>query len=173
MQMPIAVLRNAVATRQPAEAHSIRAAYRRDVIEPALTSRTAMRARTDDLQARPAVLRTVLVVGSVIAMIVAGFAASGVAQSVEPELVLLLRGMAAIKGLLAISAAGLLWWRLGTPVSSRAAVTYMASTWMLLASAVLIWHLAFILAAAFLFHAAGVVGLVVAMREGRLRTTGD
>ncbi len=122
-----------------------------------------MRARTDDLQARPAVLRTVLVVGSVIAMIVAGFAASGVAQSVEPELVLLLRGMAAIKGLLAISAAGLLWWRLGTPVSSRAAV----------ASAVLIWHLAFILAAAFLFHAAGVVGLVVAMREGRLRTTGD
>jgi hypothetical protein len=114
-----------------------------------------------------AVMRTALVVGSVVAAVVTWFVASGVGQAAEPELAVLLRGMAAIKGLLALGAAGLVWWRLGQPVSGQAAVAYIACTWALFAATVLIWQLAFILAAAVLFHAAGLVGLVVAMREGR------
>ena len=112
-------------------------------------------------------MRTALVVGSVAAAVVAWLAAAGVAQDAQPELATLLRGMAAIKGLLAVSAAGLAWWRLGQSVSARAAVGYVACTWFLFAATVLIWQLAFILAAAVLFHAAALVGLVVAMREGR------
>ncbi len=113
------------------------------------------------------VMRTTLVVGSVVAAVVTWLVASGVGQAAEPELAVLLRGMAAIKGLLALAAAGLVWWRLGQPVSRRAAVVYVACSWALFAATVLIWQLAFILAAAVLFHAAALVGLVVAMREGR------
>jgi hypothetical protein len=78
-----------------------------------------------------------------------------------------LRGMAVIKGLLALAAAGVVWWRLGQPVSSRVAAAYVSCVCVLFASAVLIWQLAFILGAAVLFHAAGLVGLVIALREGR------
>ena len=112
-------------------------------------------------------MRTALVVGSLAAAVAARFAASGMAQAAEPELVVLLRGMAAIKGLLAVSAASLVWWRLGQPVSSRVAAAYIACAWVLFASTVLIWQLAFILAAAVLFHAAGLAGLVLGLREGR------
>lgn len=112
-------------------------------------------------------MRTALVVGSVVAAVVTWLVASGIGQAAEPELAVLLRGMAAIKGLLAASAAGLVWWRLGQPVSARAAVAYITCTWVLFAATALIWQLAIILVAAVLFHVAGLVGLVVAMREGR------
>ena len=96
-------------------------------------------------------MRTALVAGSVAAVVVTWLAVSGVAQAAEPELAVLLRGMAAIKGLLAFSAGGLVWWRLGQPVSLRVAASYLACVWVLFASTALIWQLAFILAAAVLF----------------------
>jgi len=105
--------------------------------------------------------------GSVAAFALALLAASGHAQAAEPELALMLRGMAAIKGVLAVAAAALGWWRLGQPVSAPVAATYIACAWVLLASTALIWQLAFIPAAAVLFHAGGFVALVLALREGR------
>ena len=142
-------------------------------LEPApastLAPREAVRSRADEHAPNVAVMRTALVVGSVVVAVITWLVSNGLAQAAEPELATLLRGMAAIKGLLAISAAGLVWWRLGQPVSARAAVAYMACTWALFAATVLIWQLAFILAAAGLFHAAGLVGLVIVMQEGRRR----
>ena len=132
---------------------------------PALQA--AVRSPGDERASKVAVMRAALVVGSVVAAGVTWLATSGVGQAAEPELAVLLRGMAAIKGLLAVSSAGLVWWRLGQPVSVCAAAAYIACTWVLFIATVLIWQLAFILAAAVLFHAAGLVGLIVAMREGR------
>jgi hypothetical protein len=113
------------------------------------------------------IMRTVLVVGSIAAAAAVWFAASRVGQAAEPELAVLLRGMAVIKGLLATSALGLVWWRLGQPVSALTAVAYIACTWSLFVASVLIWQLAFIVAGAVLFHAAGLLGLVVALHENR------
>src|SRR2546423_1667673 len=42
-----------------------------------------------------------------------------VAQAAEPELLLLLRFMAALKGVMALGAAALAWWRLFYPASTR------------------------------------------------------
>ena len=172
--MNTAVLGNLTSLRRPqAEAHAGPAEYRSvesvaaeqaPASTPALPA--AARSGASERASKVAALRVALVVGSVAAVVVAWLATSGVSQAAEPELALLLRGMAAIKGLLGLSAAGLVWWRLGQPLGLRVAGTYIACSWVLFFSTVLIWQLAFILAAAVLFHAAGLVGLVVAMREG-------
>lgn len=112
-------------------------------------------------------MRAALVVGTVGVAAVMWFAVSGVGQIADAELALLLRGMAAIKALMAVAAAGLVWWRLGQPVSLGVAAGYVACVWVFFAATVLIWQLAFIVPAAALFHAAGLVGLIIALREGR------
>ena len=170
--MNTAVFAHLSAPRRPqAEAHAVPAEYRSAEIvaaEQAPASTPALQtAGANEHALKVVVLRTALVVGSVAAAVVAWLATSGVSQTAEPELALLLRGMAAIKGLLALSAASLVWWRLGQRVALRVAVAYIACASALFASTVLIWQLVFILAAAVLFHTAGLVGLVLAMREGR------
>ena len=173
--MKTALLGNFGAPRRPqAGAHAGPAEYRSAEVvaaERAPASTPALRAAVcsgvSEQAPKTAVMRNALVVGSVVAAVVTWLATSGAGQATEPELAMLLRGMAAIKGLLAVSAAGVVWWRLGQPASARAAVAYIACTWALFAATVLIWQLALISAAAVLFHAGGFVGLVVAMREGR------
>jgi hypothetical protein len=173
--MNTSVIGHLGAARHPqAEAHAGRAAYRSfgsASLEQAPAGTAALRAdvRSDANEriTKLAVMRAALIVGAVAAVVVALRAASGAGQAAEPELAVLLRGMAAIKGLLALAAASVVWWRLGQPVSSRVAAAYVSCICVLFASTVLIWQLAFILAAAVLFHAAGLVGLVIALREGR------
>lgn len=173
--MNTAVLGHLSSPRHPqAEAHVDPAEYRGAEVAwaeqaPASTPapQTAARFGPSEHMSNVAALRTALVLGSVAAAVVAWLATSGVGQAAEPELAVLLRGMAAIKGLLALSAASLVWWRLGQPLALRVAVAYIACASVLFASTVFIWQLAFILAAAVLFHTAGLVGLVLAMREGR------
>ncbi len=131
------------------------------------TRPAAVDAGVDASSSRAAVLRTALVVGSIATAVVTSFAAAGSAHVVEPELAVLLRGMAAIKGLLAVAAASLAWWRLGLPVRVQAAAAYIACVWVLFAGTALIWQLAFIVAAAIVFHAALFFGLILALREGR------
>ncbi|MEO8523713.1 MAG: hypothetical protein ABI460_03235, partial [Caldimonas sp.] len=114
-----------------------------------------------------AILRSALVAGSVAAFAVALLATNSTVQAAEPELALLLRGMAVIKGLLAGVAAAAVWWRLGQPVSSRAAAVYITCVWALFVCTALIWQLTFIAAAAVVFHVAGLTGLLLALREGR------
>ena len=98
-----------------------------------------------------AILRAVFVLGVAATAAVAWLITSGSSQSAEPELALLLRGMAALKGLLSVAAGGLVWWRLGQPVASRVAAAYIACVSALCASSLLIWNLSFIPVAALLF----------------------
>lgn len=114
-----------------------------------------------------AVLRAGLLVGCLASTGIAWTAAYGSSHTTEPELAVLLRGMAAIKTLLAVLGAGLVYWRFGLPISARAALAYAAGVGLMLMACTLIWHLTFIPLAAALFHAGGMGALLVAWREGR------
>ena len=116
---------------------------------------------------RVAVLRTGLFVCCLAGAAVGWAAASGASHAVEPELAVLLRGMTAIKGLLAVLAASLVYWRFGLPISARAAWAYATCAGLIFVACALIWQLAFIPLAAALFHAGGIGALLVAWREGR------
>ncbi len=112
------------------------------------------------------------------ACIVAGLAAAALAgptaiAGVEPELVFLLRGMAVLKAGLALAAVALSFWRLGRPVSTRAAAGYVVGVSSLVAASVLIWFLSFIAAAAIVFHVGALGLLMLAWREGRSATRGS
>jgi hypothetical protein len=108
--------------------------------------------------------------GCLACVVVGWTAASGASHLVEPELAVLLRGMAAIKGLLAVFAASLVYWRFGLRISARAAWAYATCAGLMFVGCAVIWQLAFIPLAAALFHAGGMGALCVAWREGRQRS---
>jgi hypothetical protein len=83
----------------------------------------------------------------------------------DPALARLLRGMALIKGMIAIAAVGAVFWRLAWPVSRPVATTYLLSSWALAGSTALIWQLSYIVPAALLFHAAALSLLLAGWRE--------
>ena len=116
---------------------------------------------------RVAVLRAGLLIGCLACALVGWAGASGASHPVEPELAVLLRGMAAIKGLLAVFAASLIYWRFGLPISARAAWAYATCAGLMFVACALIWQLAVIPLAAALFHAGGIGALCVAWREDR------
>ncbi len=82
----------------------------------------------------------------------------------DAELFILLRGMACIKGMLALLALIAVWWRLGQPLKARLAKTYIVGLWALALASGLIWQLTFIVAASGLFHLATIALLVAAWR---------
>lgn len=120
-------------------------------------------------------LRTVLVAGCVAAVALAGWIGNTMAgPGSDPELALLLRGIGAIKGGLALIGAGLLLWRFGHPVSGRIAAVYLGSTWLAAAASMLVWQQAIVPAAAVLFHAGELTFLACAWfdRDGVVAATG-
>ena len=137
---------------------------------PARRVSTPSALRPRPLIRRSHVLRLFLLAGLVAAMAVAATVANPSAYSAaEPELALLLRGMAVIKAGIALVALALSFWRFGQPVSTSAALGYALGVWALGGATVLIWFLSVIPAAALLFHL-GVFGLLaLAWREGRAR----
>jgi len=111
-------------------------------------------------------LRAGLLLGCVAA---SGFALwigdpSGYLQA-DPALARLLRGMAVIKGLLALGAVGIVYWRLASPVSKFGAMLYIAGASLLAGSTMLIWQLSYIVAAAVVFHLAALSLLVFGWRD--------
>ena len=129
------------------------------------------RDRTQSIPAghSPLALRTVLLAGTGLAVVVAATLASpDAASGIDPELVLLLRGMAAIKASFTLAAASAVWWRLGRPVSAGAAVGYVVGVCLLAAANTLIGFLSFIVAAAVLFHLALFGLLTLAWFDGRI-----
>jgi hypothetical protein len=84
----------------------------------------------------------------------------------DPALARLLRGMALIKGMIAILAVGVVFWRLAWPLSRTTGAVYLACSSALAGSAALIWQLSYIVPAALLFHVAAVTLLLVGWREG-------
>ena len=83
----------------------------------------------------------------------------------DPALARLLRGMALIKGVIAIAAIAAVWWRFGRAASKPAAAGYLLGCWLMIGSTMLIWQLAFVPLAAILFHAAALSMLLLSWRE--------
>jgi hypothetical protein len=85
----------------------------------------------------------------------------------DPELSLLLRGMAVIKAILVAAGLSALWWRFRWPVSIRLAAGYLAGAWLVTGATIMIWQLTTIAAAAVVFHVGEVTLLVLAWRDYR------
>ncbi len=84
----------------------------------------------------------------------------------EPELLVLLRGMALIKGAMAVLAITSVAWRLGVGgLSNSARATYIISACMMALAAGMIWQLSFIIIASMLFHAGTLALLITAWRD--------
>ena len=83
----------------------------------------------------------------------------------DPALARLLRGMALIKGMIAIAVVGAVFWRLAWPVSRTAGAAYLFCSWAVVGSTMLIWQLSYIVPAALLFHVAALSLLLVSWRE--------
>jgi len=116
-------------------------------------------------------------VSSVAAALAFGMAAPRTV--VDSELVALIRGMAVIKGGLALGAAlGLSWWlgrvtswAAGAPMKARVSglglAASMAGVWAMAAASVLVWQLSAVGSAALLFHTGEFTVLIAAWREAQ------
>jgi hypothetical protein len=111
-------------------------------------------------------LRSVLIVGCAISVGIAMYMGdpSGYLLA-DPALARLLRGMAVIKGVIAIAIVGAVWWRFGRAVSRPVAVSYALGCWVVAGSTTLVWQLTSIVMAAVLFHAAALSMLIVSWRD--------
>ncbi len=112
-------------------------------------------------------LRGALVLGCVMAIGIASWLGDpdGYLHA-DPALARLLRAMALIKGMIAIAAAGAVYWRLAWPVSKPVAAGYLVGCWVIAGSTMIIWQLSYIVPAALLFHSAALSLLWVSWREG-------
>ena len=119
---------------------------------------------------RSLALRAVLLFGSLaVGLTVAALAHPSAFAEVEPQLTVLLQGMAFIKAGITLAALGLVYWRFGSPVSSGAAVGYIVGVCCFVAASVLIAMLTALTLAAVVFHV-GLFGLLfLALREDRWR----
>jgi hypothetical protein len=119
----------------------------------------------------PRALRTLLLAGvCAFAGVATWWASPGSSATSDPELVTLLQGMAAIKGMGVLAATAVLWWRFGLAVPSALAVTYLACIWLAAAATVCIWQMAHLAAAAVVFHVCEITLLVAAWRDAGTRS---
>jgi hypothetical protein len=111
-------------------------------------------------------LRSGLIAGCALALGIAVWMGdpSGYLQA-DPALARLLRGMALIKGMLALGAVGAVFWRFAWPVGTFGAAVYLLGSCALVGSTMLIWQLSHIVLAAVLFHGAALGLLVYGWRE--------
>jgi hypothetical protein len=113
-------------------------------------------------------LRASLIVGCALAVAVAtGLGNPDLYQGSDAGLARLLRGMGAVKGLIALGVVAVLSWRFRHPIAARAAAAYTAGTWMLAGASVLILQLSFIRSASGLFWAGVILLLVGAWSDRR------
>lgn len=111
----------------------------------------------------------------ILALLVATAGAAGLALShllappprAEPELVRLLRAMVLIKGLFALGAAALLWWRLGRPIGPALAARYGTAVGLCAAALGWLWGLHLLLLGSLAFYG-GLAGLLLAARRDPL-----
>ena len=73
--------------------------------------------------------------------------------------------MAAIKAVIVLAAAAVLFWRFGHPVLQRTAAAYLVGAWLSAGATMLVWQLSFIPLAAVTFHASEFTLLFVAWRD--------
>jgi hypothetical protein len=116
------------------------------------------------VQRRRVVLVIACIAGGALAL---GLGHAAASANVEAELATLLRGMALIKAVLVLGMMGTLWWRLGHPLTDRAAWICTAAVALAAGATALIWQLALIPLAALAFHAGLFTLLAAAWREHR------
>jgi hypothetical protein len=87
-------------------------------------------------------------------------------QSSDAELVMLLRFMAGVKALMAVSALGIAVWQLGHPASPALTLAYTLAPALMCAAPVVIWQMAHVAFGAALFHG-GLVVLLLALYADR------
>jgi hypothetical protein len=102
---------------------------------------------------------------------VAGFVpwGSSAAQPVEQDLMMLLRFMAAVKGLMALGLAAPMVWRVGHPVQPRFSVGYLFSGVLMCSSPGVIWQLQHVAVGALLFHGGLVLLVALAVLDDGVR----
>jgi hypothetical protein len=83
----------------------------------------------------------------------------------DPELFRLLRGMAVLKGLMALAGLALVGWRVGRAIEARMAMAYILGACGLALASGLIWELQVIPVASTLFHGAILALLITAWRD--------
>jgi hypothetical protein len=113
-------------------------------------------------------LRRVAFLGVALGAALAAHATSHTEPSylADPELVRLLRGMAAIKGGIVVLVLGLALWRMGWRVAPLPGALYSAGVAAMSGASVWIWQLSAIAPAAILFHAGIAALLVGALVDG-------
>jgi len=120
--------------------------------------------------AAPATARAVFAVALVAALGV-GLLATGTQDSAHavaaagPELTRLLRAMAAIKSVMAASAAAAVWWRLGMPVGPARLVAYALSGAAMASGPAIIWMMAHVGFGALLLHGGLAAAILLLWRD--------
>jgi hypothetical protein len=94
------------------------------------------------------------------------FAAAGSALPADADLVLLVRFMAVVKAMMALAAAGLVWWRLGSGIGTGLAAGYIAAVTLMATSPGVVWSMTSPILASALFHSGLLFALALAARDG-------
>ncbi len=93
------------------------------------------------------------------------FAGTDSVQSADPDLARLLKGMAIIKTVILLAVGAAIWWRLGSPIRPAFAAGYITFGATGVAGAALVWNMAGLGLAPFLFDG-GLLGfLILALRD--------
>jgi hypothetical protein len=116
--------------------------------------------------AQAMVLRALLLCGCLATVAIAAWIGRPEAYlAADADLARLLRGMALIKGFLALAAVGVLLWRFGHPLSQRMAGAYLVGAWLAAGASMLVWQLTLIPLAALVFHLGEITMLLTAWRD--------
>ena len=130
------------------------------------TSIPRLAARRNDAAHSPGLHRALVILACLAAMAAAFWWSGTLAPStIEADLARLLRGMALLKGSIALAAVGVLLWRFGHPTPPRMAAAYIAGAALIAGASVLIWQLVHIPAAAIAFHVGEFTLLIAAWRD--------
>ncbi len=93
------------------------------------------------------------------------YAGTGGVQSADPGLAQLLKGMAIIKTAILLAVGAAIWWRLGSAIQPGVAVGYIIFGAIGVAGATLVWNMAGLAVAPFLFDG-GLLGfLILTLRD--------
>jgi hypothetical protein len=129
---------------------------------PAAEPRPARAVRLPPVLVRRLALLGACAFAAAVVLLLAG---PGGAQTADPDLAKLLKGMAIIKTALLILVGSAIWWRLGSPTGSGLAAGYILSATMAAAGAALVWSLTGLALAPFLFDGGLLAFLVLTLRD--------
>jgi len=111
--------------------------------------------------------RLTLWLGLVVAVAASVLVAADGAPAADADYVRLMRGMAAVKGLLLLPALWAVDWRLRQAVRPPLAAGYAGAVWAMAAAPALIWGLQHVAAASVLFHGGMVAVVALAVVDSR------